>query len=126
MASRGKRKGPYPYWQWISSGKRKKTKDNVANSLGESFQEDSNTESSKIVQWKEPRFEDGVQLSAQQQYVLDLIRQGKNVFYTGNAGTGKTTLLKEIRKCAPEGTFVTALVRVIVILIKQCSHWRHK
>ena len=62
--------------------------------------------------WKsyEPS-ESTVQLSPQQLYVLQLIREGRSVFYTGSAGTGKTTLLKEIVKCSPEGkAFVTALV----------------
>lgn len=34
------------------------------------------------------------QLSAEQERVVDLITSGKNVFYTGSAGTGKSTVLK--------------------------------
>lgn len=34
------------------------------------------------------------QLSAEQEHVVDLITYGKNVFYTGSAGTGKSTVLK--------------------------------
>eukprot|EP00967_Tisochrysis_lutea_P088612 scaffold125837_cov22-Tisochrysis_lutea.AAC.1 len=31
-----------------------------------------------------------------QEHVLDLVREGRNVFFTGNAGTGKTFLLSRI------------------------------
>lgn len=37
---------------------------------------------------------DGPQLNAEQQHVVDLIMQGKNVFYTGSAGCGKSTVLQ--------------------------------
>ncbi|GFH08958.1 ATP-dependent DNA helicase [Haematococcus lacustris] len=36
------------------------------------------------------------ELSAEQFEVLKLVRQGRNVFFTGNAGTGKTFLLSRI------------------------------
>lgn len=36
----------------------------------------------------------GVTLSEEQQTIVDLIAQGKNVFYTGSAGCGKSTVLK--------------------------------
>ncbi|PSS37109.1 hypothetical protein PHLCEN_2v982 [Hermanssonia centrifuga] len=35
-------------------------------------------------------------LSDEQQFVLDMVKQKRNVFFTGSAGTGKSTLLKEI------------------------------
>ncbi|KAK3751838.1 hypothetical protein QZH41_001038 [Actinostola sp. cb2023] len=113
MASRGKGKTTYQY-QWKKSGKRKK--EDTTSSFFGSKKEESNNEISSVCvnNWKEP-VSDGVELSAQQKYVLNLIRQGKNVFYTGNAGTGKTTLLREIRKCAPEDTFVTALTGVAAV-----------
>jgi len=37
-----------------------------------------------------------IQLSEEQQAILDLVLEGKSVFFTGSAGTGKTVLLREI------------------------------
>ncbi|KAK1229817.1 hypothetical protein PQX77_007120, partial [Marasmius sp. AFHP31] len=37
-----------------------------------------------------------ITLSPEQAKVLELVKQGKNVFYTGSAGTGKSVLLREI------------------------------
>ena len=48
-------------------------------------------------------------LSTEQRQILDLVLAGKNVFFTGYAGTGKSHVLKEIRKYLPaEMTMVTA------------------
>jgi ATP-dependent DNA helicase PIF1 len=50
--------------------------------------------------------------------VLKLINQGKNVFITGSAGTGKSTLLKKIIEQLPiEGTFVTASTGIAAVHI---------
>jgi ATP-dependent DNA helicase PIF1 len=47
-------------------------------------------------------------LSVEQQYVVDLIVSGHNVFYTGSAGCGKSTILKafvkKLRETAADGT----------------------
>lgn len=43
-----------------------------------------------------PPTEQEICLSSDQQYVLDLVKSGRNVFFTGAAGTGKSILLKEI------------------------------
>lgn len=43
-----------------------------------------------------PPTEQKICLSSDQQYVLDLVKSGRNVFFTGAAGTGKSILLKEI------------------------------
>jgi ATP-dependent DNA helicase PIF1 len=47
-------------------------------------------------------------LSAEQQHVVDLIVGGHNVFYTGSAGCGKSTILKafvkKLRETAADGT----------------------
>lgn len=49
-------------------------------------------------------FEPKIHLSPEQQRVLNLVKAGKNVFFTGAAGTGKSVLLKEIIKwCRGEG-----------------------
>ena len=42
--------------------------------------------------------DDGPQLVPEQQHVVDLIMQGHNVFYTGSAGCGKSTILKAFVK----------------------------
>eukprot|EP00195_Chlamydomonas_chlamydogama_P005406 CAMPEP_0202891832 /NCGR_PEP_ID=MMETSP1392-20130828/1784_1 /ASSEMBLY_ACC=CAM_ASM_000868 /TAXON_ID=225041 /ORGANISM="Chlamydomonas chlamydogama, Strain SAG 11-48b" /LENGTH=735 /DNA_ID=CAMNT_0049575693 /DNA_START=1492 /DNA_END=3696 /DNA_ORIENTATION=+ len=63
------------------------------------------------------------QLSEEQEHVLNLVREGKSVFFTGNAGTGKTYLLtriiadlrqrygsdfsKKVALCAPTGIAAT-------------------
>ncbi|KAI0651483.1 hypothetical protein C8Q79DRAFT_38300 [Trametes meyenii] len=39
-----------------------------------------------------------IKLSPDQQRVLDMVKQGKSVFFTGSAGTGKSVLLREIIK----------------------------
>lgn len=37
-----------------------------------------------------------IQLSREQRDVLDMVKSGKNVFFTGSAGAGKSVLLREI------------------------------
>ncbi|CAG5135099.1 unnamed protein product [Candidula unifasciata] len=50
-----------------------------------------------------------VQLTAEQTRVLEVIMRGKNVFFTGSAGTGKSFLLKKILgSLPPNHTFATA------------------
>lgn len=39
-----------------------------------------------------------VQLSPEQRHVLEMVKRGKSVFFTGSAGTGKSVLLREIIK----------------------------
>nr|XP_033771918.1 LOW QUALITY PROTEIN: ATP-dependent DNA helicase PIF1 [Geotrypetes seraphini] len=48
-------------------------------------------------------------LSAEQSLVLNAVLEGKNVFFTGSAGTGKSYLLKKIvGSLPPESTYATA------------------
>ena len=48
-------------------------------------------------------------LSSEQSNVLDMVKSGQNVFFTGSAGTGKSYLLKQIiGAMPPETTFATA------------------
>ncbi|KAF8479582.1 PIF1-like helicase-domain-containing protein [Russula ochroleuca] len=57
----------------------------------------------------------GISLSDEQKNILELVMQGKNIFYTGSAGTGKSVLLREIIKTlrkkyvkSPDAVAVTA------------------
>lgn len=51
----------------------------------------------------------GLPLSAEQANVLELVKRGDSVFFTGSAGTGKSYLLKRIiSMLPPETTFPTA------------------
>ncbi len=48
-------------------------------------------------------------LTAEQRYVLEAVKEGKNVFFTGGAGTGKSYLIKKcIGALPPDATVVTA------------------
>lgn len=56
-----------------------------------------------------------INLNSKQQFALDNVKQGKNVFITGSAGVGKSMLIKEIRNwCQEEGkeVMVTATTGV--------------
>ncbi|KAF8675180.1 Dna repair and recombination [Rhizoctonia solani] len=61
-------------------------------------------------------------LSEEQKHVLDLVLQGKSVFFTGSAGTGKSVLLQNIIKTLhdreTEGVYVTASTGIAAINIK--------
>lgn len=46
-------------------------------------------------------------LSKEQEYVLQLARQGRSLFFTGSAGTGKSVLLKSIIKDLKQGKNVS-------------------
>ena len=41
--------------------------------------------------------EDSIQLSPEQEKALRMMLSGKNVFLTGEAGTGKSTILRKFR-----------------------------
>jgi energy-coupling factor transporter ATP-binding protein EcfA2 len=57
-------------------------------------------------------------LSNEQRRVLEVVRQGKSVFFTGCAGTGKSYLLKAIVAVLPEQTtHLTALTGVAALNI---------
>ncbi|KAL1761009.1 hypothetical protein FB107DRAFT_255782, partial [Schizophyllum commune] len=45
-----------------------------------------------------PAVSNVIELSPEQRLVLDMVKTGKNVFFTGPAGTGKSVLLREIIK----------------------------
>src|SRR5437870_605908 len=51
-----------------------------------------------------------IKLSAMQQKVVDVVKTKKNIFFTGNAGCGKSFLLEYLIKFVlpEETTFVTA------------------
>ncbi|GAB6028895.1 DNA helicase [Chamberlinius hualienensis] len=57
-------------------------------------------------------------LTEEQKMVLNAISSGRNIFFTGSAGTGKTHLLKKIiRVLPPATTFVTASTGVAAMQI---------
>jgi len=57
-------------------------------------------------------------LSEQQLRALDLVLKGKSIFFTGSAGTGKSTLLMRIIEILPQKTtFVTAATGMAAINI---------
>ena len=50
-----------------------------------------------------------IELTQEQKNVLSAVKKGKNVFFTGSGGTGKSFLISVIKKCLPhESCFVTA------------------
>ncbi|GLB36504.1 putative dna repair and recombination [Lyophyllum shimeji] len=60
-----------------------------------------------------------VSLSSEQQEVLDRVKQGRSVFFTGSAGTGKSVLLREIIKTLQErgGLAITASTGIAAVNI---------
>ena len=57
-------------------------------------------------------------LSEEQRHVVEMVRQGKSVFFTGCAGTGKSYLLKAIVAVLnKDTTHVTALTGVAALNI---------
>ncbi|KAH8262882.1 hypothetical protein KR044_001312 [Drosophila immigrans] len=62
--------------------------------------------------------EDALRLSVEQMEVLRACTAGKNVFFTGSAGTGKSFLLRKIISALPpDGTVATASTGVAACLI---------
>lgn len=61
----------------------------------------------------------GVTLSRSQRVVMKAVSEGKSVFFTGAAGTGKSFLLSHIIKSAPKaGLFVTASTGLAAVNIR--------
>lgn len=62
--------------------------------------------------------DDVPQLNERQQMVMDTVRRGQSVFYTGCAGTGKSYLLKALVSALPkETTWVTAMTGIAALNI---------
>lgn len=63
-------------------------------------------------------YEENLQLNDEQNQILQACLSGKNIFFTGSAGTGKSFLLRKIISVLPpEGTVVTASTGVAACLI---------
>ena len=59
-----------------------------------------------------------VQLTEEQKQVLQAIREGKNIFFTGSGGSGKSFLLRIIKQyLPPDSSFVTASTGAAASLI---------
>jgi ATP-dependent DNA helicase PIF1 len=59
-----------------------------------------------------------IQLTYEQKDVLNVVKAKHNLFFTGSGGSGKSFLLRIIRKCLPHNsTFVTASTGVAASLI---------
>jgi len=64
------------------------------------------------------RAEPAAIMTQEQRYVLDCVRSGKNVFFTGGAGTGKSFLIQKIiGVLPPDHTFITASTGVAAFQI---------
>jgi len=64
------------------------------------------------------RAEPAAIMTQEQRYVLDMVRSGKNVFFTGGAGTGKSFLIQKIiGVLPPDHTFITASTGVAAFQI---------
>ena len=60
----------------------------------------------------------GLPLSSEQKKVLELVKSGESIFFTGSAGTGKSYLLKKIiSSLPPDTTFATASTGAAASLI---------
>ncbi|PIG89555.1 hypothetical protein AARAC_009827 [Aspergillus arachidicola] len=69
-----------------------------------------------------------LELNEEQRTLVDLIRTGRNVFYTGAAGCGKSTVLKEcIRRLRESGKQVdtTAPTGRAALEINGCTFWTY-
>jgi ATP-dependent DNA helicase PIF1 len=71
---------------------------------------------------------DSVSLSQEQNCILKLAQEGKSLFYTGSAGTGKSVLLREIIKTLrkkfvtiPEAVAVTASTGTLSWHVRGCN-----
>lgn len=69
-----------------------------------------------------PLIEEDIKLNEEQNEVLQACLSGKNIFFTGSAGTGKSLLLKKIiSTLPPDGTVATASTGVAACLIGKFS-----
>ncbi|XP_069169756.1 ATP-dependent DNA helicase PIF1 isoform X3 [Procambarus clarkii] len=87
----------------------KERKDNVPGDSPVSSKRKRNEKDSPSLKPKVPRFLNPLVLTTEQKQVLQIVLSGRNIFFTGSAGTGKSFLLKRIvGALPPDVTFVTA------------------
>lgn len=80
--------------------------------------ENSSVPAAKKLYQPSPLTEESVKLCQEQTEVLQACVAGKNIFFTGSAGTGKSFLLKKIISALPpDGTVATASTGVAACLI---------
>lgn len=78
-------------------------------SCGDLLARSTPTRKSGLAARRPLRVQPGPILTREQKYVLESVRSGRNVFFTGGAGTGKSFLVhKIIGVLPPDHTFVTA------------------
>jgi ATP-dependent DNA helicase PIF1 len=69
---------------------------------------------------KSGKKEESIKLNPEQAEGLALVRAGQNVFLTGPAGTGKSVLLRELRKAYP-GIAVTGSTGISALNVEGCT-----
>lgn len=93
-------------------------------SITEFFKSNTNTNTTDPLETKITHIRD-VPLTAEQDYILQLAKQGKNCFITGAAGTGKSILLQriilELRENLSKQVVVTASTGMAAVQLQGCT-----
>uniref|UniRef100_A0A1A9WKT2 ATP-dependent DNA helicase PIF1 n=1 Tax=Glossina brevipalpis TaxID=37001 RepID=A0A1A9WKT2_9MUSC len=105
----------------LSSDSRKRKYDEIKNGDGSTKKASDVPAAKKLYQNTSTNdlvAEDSIKLCAEQMEVMRACTSGKNVFFTGSAGTGKSFLLRRIISALPpDGTVATASTGVAACLI---------
>lgn len=111
--------GPVPAATVPAAAANKPTlKRSISSILNSDTEQESDTRPSKLTRQLSSSSNLLVQLTDEQKKVLKAIKDGKNVFFTGSGGSGKSFLISFIRKSLNHDTcFVTASTGVAASLI---------